>query len=1134
MNTLPLRPARASLALALLLCLPALLSAATPVKLTQEDVTIPTYLSGPPEPNPMFYFGRNSQGAEGRIYPYPLYDNLTNKKADQTYHIVYLENEYIKIGILPELGGRLFSALDKTDNYDFIYHQHVIKPALIGLIGAWISGGIEWNIPHHHRASTFNPVQFTTEQNPDGSATIWVGELEIRQRMRWAVGYTLHPGKSYLEAKVRIINRTPLAQTMLCFANVAVSADADYQVIYPPDTQLVTYHSKREFANWPVATTRFNGADFTAGVDVSWYKNHLNANSMFAWNYTDDFFAGYDHGKEAGILSIADHHIVPGKKFWTWGNGPRGRMWDDILTDTDGPYIELMVGSYSDNQPDYSWLQPFEERSFSQYWYPFRGLGGVKNANLDAAVNLEVKDGAAKLGFCTTDAVTAATARLTAGDKVLFEQNISIDPGKPFTQSVALPAGTDEHSLHATLTVGGHELVAYTPVVLTPPVIPPVVTPPPAPADIKTVEELYLTGQRIEQFFDPAREPEPYWDEALHRDPSDARTNTAYGIRLIKAFRYAEAETHLRAAVARLTAQYTSPKDGEPFYYLGVALKFEGKNDEAYDAFYKATWSEAWKSPAYFSLAELASLKGDFTAALDFTNRSLDANALNVRALILKSAMLRHLDRKAEALAALEQAAPKLDPLDVSLMIERLNVNMSRGALTDLAVTLSQFPDRALEAAADYANAGLWDDAGSGLSLLVGARDDKSTVPALAFYYLGQYAECMGDAAKSADYRRLAAAASPEYGFPFQAEAIPVLHNAIAANPKDARAPYYLGNLLFDSLPEEAVALWEKSAALDPSFPIVHRNLAVAYSHRPGDAALAQAVAEMEKAVALGERYPVQFFELDQLYEASGVSAEKRLALLEQHPAAVVQRDESTARLINLKTFFGHPDEAITLLSGRTFNIWEGATRFNAGDCWTSAHLARGRARLAAGQAADALADFEGATNFPANLRATPLASRPAEVSYLIGTAQAALGHADLAKAAWQEAASATGGGARGGGGGGGGRRGGQGGGGFGGAAAAGAPRYYQALALQKLGQSAPAETIFRELAATVAPASATAALASPEERQALRARVANAHFTAGLGHAGLGEKEAARTELNAALAASPDHLGAKAALADL
>ena len=144
------------------------------------------------------------------------------------------------------------------------------------------------------------------------------------------------------------------------------------------------------------------------------YLPHPSPISFFAWNYEDDFFAGYDHGRQAGTMSVADHHAVPGKKFWTWGNGPSGRMWDGILTDEDGPYIELMTGAYSDNQPDYSWLEPYQARSVEMYWYPFRDIGGVKNVNLEAAVNLEVADdGTATVGIYTTSAHPAATVLLT-------------------------------------------------------------------------------------------------------------------------------------------------------------------------------------------------------------------------------------------------------------------------------------------------------------------------------------------------------------------------------------------------------------------------------------------------------------------------------------------------------------------------------------------------------------------------------------------------------------------------------------------------------------------------------------------------------------------------------------------------
>jgi tetratricopeptide (TPR) repeat protein len=1103
---------------ATMLFLPQFVSADT-VTLRETDEVIPTYKSGPPEPNPMFYFGRDSQGAEGRIYPYPLYDNLTNIRGEQSYHLVYLENKYIKVGIAPEIGGKLFSAVDKSDNYDFVYHQHVIKPALIGLIGAWISGGIEWNIPHHHRASTFLPVQYRTESNADGSKTVWVGELEPRQRMAWAVGYTLRPGSSVLECSVRIINRTPLPNSMLCFANVAVNANDNYQIIFPPDTQWVTYHFKRDFASWPVASGLYNGTDFGAGTDVSWYKNHQNANSMFAWNYSDDFYAGYDHGKEAGTMSIADHHIVPGKKFWTWGNGPRGKMWDNILTDTDGPYIELMVGAYSDNQPDYSWLQPFEERAFTMNWYPFRAIGGVKNANLEAAVNLEMTNGIAKFGFCTTREFPRAMVRLKAGDKTLVEENISINPAKPYTNQIAVPAGVDAYDVRASLSVDDRELVAYSPVRLTPVPRPVVVTPPPAPDTFTNDEELFLAGLRIDQFHDPKLDADPYWDEVLKRDPGDTEANTGLGLLDLRNAKFASAEQHFRKALERLTAKYTTPKNSEPLYYLGVALSAQGKTDEAFDAFYKAAWSQEWKSPAYFSLAEIASGRGDFAAALKYANSSLDANALNVRAYGLKISALRHLGHVKEAQEALKFAQQKTDLLDVRLMTEQWLLTRDKSAAGQLFKTLNEFPATAQEIAAEYSDAGLWSDGAEVLAQSVADAPDKSKISPMVYYYLGDFAEKLGAAAQAADYRQQAMAQSPEYVFPFQSEAIGVLRRAMAANPSDACAPYYLGNLLFDWQPDEAVALWDKSAALDPNFPIVWRNLAQPWSHKDDDASRVKAIAYLEKAVALPNPYPDHFAELDSLYQAAGASVEKRLALLEQHQPVVVQKDEGLAALIGLKTFAGKPDEAIALLEGRTFSLWEGGTRFNTGEAWADAHLVRGLQRFNAKQFNEALADFNTALNPPANLRAEqPGGSHKAELAYWIGCADEALGNSEPARQSWTTATvtniPAAGN-----------RR--------GNPLTARASRYFQALAFQKLGQNDKAEVIFHELvdAGTAALKPSNDDTPSFGQPQPANMRAATAHYVAGLGYAGLGEIDEARVEFTAALAAAPDHLASKLAL---
>jgi tetratricopeptide (TPR) repeat protein len=1078
----------------------------------------------------MFFFGRESQGALAPVYPYPMYDSLTGKKVDKTYTIVYLENEYIRIGVLPEIGGRLFEGVDKTNNYNFVYRQHVIKPALIGLLGAWISGGIEWNIPHHHRATTFLPVQYKLEENSDGSKTIWVGELEVRQRMRWAVGYTLRPGKSYLEARVRILNRTPEANTMLCFANLAIHTNDNYQVIFPPSTQLGVHHAKREFTEWPISHSVYGGGDFTKGVDVSWYKAHMSASSIFAWNYQDDFYAGYDHGKEAGTMSVADHNIVPGKKFWTWGNGPSGRRWDTTLSDDDGPYMELMVGAYSDNQPDYSWLQPYETRSFSMNWYPFRDIGGVKQANLDAAVNLEVNNGMAKVGFYATSAHSSARVTLKAGDKVLLDETIAINPAKPYVKQVAVPVGIDEHDLVASLSDDGKELVSYSPVRLTPVAKPQVVTPPPPPQETKTNDELYLIGLRAQQFHDPRVDPLQYWQEALRRDPGDTRVNTVLGVTAYNKARYSEAEMYLRKALERATDRYTDPQDGESVYYLGATLKAEGKTSDAYTYFYKATWSQAWKAPAYFGLAQIAASRGEMTAALDFVNRSIDANAQNLRAQNLKAAVLRHLGRNQEALQVLS-ASHAADPLDVRSMAEHYLASREKEAGERLAAAMNQFPADAQEVAAEYLDEGLWQDGVDVLELAIAAAPDNSRIHPMTYYYLGYFADKLGQHQEAAEYDQLAMQMPPDYVFPFQSEAIDVLRSAIAINPRDARAPYYLGNLLYDWQPEEATRLWEASAALDPSFAITHRNLAIAYMHQASGADITRAIAELEKAVSSEHKYALHFTELDELYEEAGMPLEKRLTLFQQNASVVAHRDDALNRYVALQVAAGQLDDAIQTMSTHTFAVAEGEN-INVVEHWTEAHILRAQSEIQTRRYRDALKDLEAAATFPANLPmsfgfggANP---RSAEINYWTGVAYAGSGNKQRAEESWKQAVAQPGPAPA--------RRPGR----SSDAAYSKSQDYYRGLAFQKLGQEDKAQELFRGMVQfgqnelqSPAPTPGENGF-YPERRVSLRARSANAHYIVGLGYLGLKDQAAAKAELSQAVQLSPGLVGASAAMSHL
>jgi tetratricopeptide (TPR) repeat protein len=449
--------------------------------------------------------------------------------------------------------------------------------------------------------------------------------------------------------------------------------------------------------------------------------------------------------------------------------------------------------------------------------------------------------------------------------------------------------------------------------------------------------------------------------------------------------------------------------------------------------------------------------------------------------------------------------------------------------------TVNEYPATALEVAADDMDAGLWQDGTALLTHIVDRAPEKTKVSPLVYYDLAYFAGQMKQSDKAREFDRLAEKASPEYVFPFQMEMIAVLEDAMRVDPSDARAPYYLGNLLYDWQPERAQALWEKSAALGADVPVVYRNLAMVYTRQGNQRE--KALAALEKGVQFGGNAMV-LNDLDKLYEENGVSPAKRLALMETHQG-VVTRDEVIAREINLEIFAGKPDEAIQLLRSRFFRAWEGGGSFSLGDSWINANLERGAQQMIAKQYALALADYQAALEVPVTLQeATGNGSgRRGEIEYWIGNAYQAMGDSAKARSSWSEAAGSGAAGAGGPGANGPMRSRGNVGGLAAGVRVEQAAPYYQALALEKLGQEDRAKAIFAQLIATgtksLGSAPATKTPGQPVVTAAQRAQVADAHYLVGLGQLGLNHQDQARQEFSLALEASPDHYAAMRALND-
>jgi tetratricopeptide (TPR) repeat protein len=918
------------------------------VRAWEEQVVIPTYRVPLPDKNPMFLDKRVYQGSSGKVYPNPFTDRVSDVKDDKIYQAVYLENEYIRLMMLPEIGGRIHIGQDKTNGYDFFYRQNVIRPALVGLLGPWISGGVEFNWPQHHRPSTFMPVEHSIEQHEDGSRTVWLTEHEPMNRMKGSVGICLHPGKAIIEAKVRLYNRTPFVQTFLWWANVGIRVHDQYQAFFPPDVTFVADHAKRAMSRYPIARNFYYGVDYTSGVDISWYKNIPVPTSYMVTKSNYDFFGGYDHGKHAGVVHVANRHISPGKKLWTWGNAEFGYAWDRELTDADGPYIELMAGVFTDNQPDFSWLHPYETRTFSQFWYPIQEIGPAKNANRLVAVNLEGNT----VGVCATEPLSL-TVVLTAGGRTALERRVDLAPGRPFIEAIDSSA---PDLLFRVLDERGNEVIRYRPEPRVETELPPPATEPPPPAEIKSNDELYVTGLHLEQYRHATRYPEAYWEEAVRRDPEDARCNNAMGLLHLRRGSFAKAEQYFRTAIARLTRRNPNPCDGEPFYNLGLTLKYQGRLDEAYAAFYKAAWNQPWQSAAYYALACIDCTRSDLARALKHVDLSLRTNADNEKALLL------------EALISGETVEEH--PFDEQTCL-------------DLAL--------------DYAEAGLNRQA---TELIERFIDRTGSMYPMLLYALAHF-----DPEFDTDR---AAAAPPDYCFPARIEEMLMLESALAKNPADARAHYYLGNLLYDKhRRDEAIDHWEQSCRLDASFSIPWRNLGIAYFNVRRDAG--RAIECYECACEANPDDARLLYEFDQLRKRTGAAPEERLARLAQRRDLVAQRDDLTAELVTLYNQTGQSVRALDLLETRRFHPWEGGEGLVSGQ-YVMAHFLLGRECLGRNEPAEALVHFEAARHYPHNLgEGKHLHTRETHLDYYAGLALAELGRRDEALGAWRAAANSGG-----------------------------------------------------------------------------------------------------------------------------
>lgn len=970
-----------------------------------EKLELSTYPVGVPEKNPVFFEKRVYQGSNGKVYPLPIIDKVSDEACPVSYHSARLENEFVRLVMLPEIGGRIFVGQDKTNNdYDFFYRQDVIKPALVGLAGPWISGGVEFNWPQHHRPGTFMPADVHVEHEPDGAATIWFSEHDPLQRLKGMHGVRLRPDSSLIELRVRLYNRTPITQTFLWWANVAAMVHDQYQSYFPPDVHYVADHAVRAISSFPLANNSYYGVDYASRPpgenDLSWYKNIPVPTSYMVCQSLFDFFGGYDHNSRGGFVHVADHHICPGKKQWTWGNHPFGWAWDRELTDTNGPYVELMAGVYTDNQPDFSYLLPYETKTFSQFWWPIRDIGPVHQANTSAALAMSVNSNdslALGLNVCKR---FQGDLVIRCRNDVLAQFSIDLRPGESWiNREVRFEGDSPTHLQAQLISTAGEVLLSYRPVnrdalsrdrsqAIEPP----------RAEELDSPDQLYLTAEHLEQYRHPTCDPEPYLHRCLDIDPGDARANLCLGKRSLSRGQFDAAQKFLQTAVSRLTSHHPNPVTGEAHYYLGVTLRRQALDEAALDCFAKAAWNCEWRASANYQIATLECRQGRFATALDHLDQSLAVNRDNNKAQVLMAKAMVEIGRDSEAKRLLSQLLA-VDPLDHWARLEMARL------LGDFAEFLEGCRNDAqtiLDLAFDLHEAGFNSDAVALIDLSL----DNDPIPCATPNPLCRSQMLLYMKAwLTGDPRELtkARAQTPDYFFPSRVEELLVLEWALAQPGPDSLAAYGLGNLLYDKRRHrDAIEAWSK--ATESTIPQVHRNLAIARWNvdRDGEASRAGYL----RAIELAPSDPRLVSEYDQLRVKLNDPLDERLAFLEQKRELVLSRDDASVALATLYNLLERPQEALDLLLSRRFHPWEGGEGAVLRQ-YTSARILLGRKALQQGDPELALEQFNRAMDTPDSLgEKYHLLQAKADVNYWLGRSLRSLGRDDAARAAFEASAS--------------------------------------------------------------------------------------------------------------------------------
>ncbi|HEY6118810.1 MAG TPA: DUF5107 domain-containing protein [Pyrinomonadaceae bacterium] len=987
MNRILLRRMLLSMGIVFLLITAAQAQSSNMPRVWEGPLTLPTYELGAPNPYPALLDWQRRKWRP--VYPYPFLDALSNKRTEKTYKVVYLENEYLRVTVMPELGGHIYEIFDKTMNRDVLYSNPVMKYAMVALRGAWISGGIEWNFPDGHTLTTVSPIDYRMRTETDGSVAVAVGDTERVQGMQWQIIIRLRPGHRNVETEVTLNNRRPVRGRYWYWSTAGAPATEDMRFVYP-------MREAYPHAFWPVFSFPKE-----KGVDVSKFSDVPNFLSLFARDSKRDFFGVYYEKSDWGVVHVADHRELPGKKTWTWGTDDNGDIWVDKLTDGGNQYVEFQGGRF-ETQMEHQFIAPHRVEHFTEYWYGVNRLGGGwDEATSDAALRVKVQGAKASIAIQPTAQFHGSVLTVDGVGENLRTDHIDLDPEKTFVTEVELSMKAQK--LPLTITVHdreGHELIRYrtdTPIDGNPD-FKPATRPIPDPKTATSAEQAYIEGVAFDKK-SREREARDSYEEALKRDPGFAPAHVALGLSYYRSGEYERAAAHLQKALQR------NKDAADAHYYLALVLRAQGKIGEAEDQLIWTVRSGYMESVSRYVLGEMALANGRSGEALEHLQQAVNLDPRDLKARTVLALAERLSGNLKGARARIDSVVDEL-PIDYFALHEQYEVNTAlgqkdQGTLDELWRLLAREPDSVLELAFDYLAVGRSQEA-RGILEEATKRESNHVYP-IIHYTLGYLYEVKGEDARAREEYSLGSKGDTRFVFPHRVEEIDVLRAALKTNPQDGRAAYYLGNVLASkNRDEEALDAWTRAVALDPANTIAHRNLGRALWVVAGKKDLA--AKQYEAAIASAPNEYRVYIEFDRLLGEMGAT-DQRIRLLENAPVGVKAQSAVVQSLAAAYLDAGRFGDAAQLLEKTVFTSGEGEDAALA--LYRRAHLGLAHNYQRSGDHLKAAEEFAAATEFPRNFGVGRPALQSQAREYVSAAREYDLaGRGDEAARWWQRAAT--------------------------------------------------------------------------------------------------------------------------------